>query len=249
MNLACKHALLRRDVAHLVFPDQVQTQPAPDDAAAALRRVASTPLGITPPEESLDERARAPARRAAAGDHRRARRALRRAGADRVRRAAGRAGHHHLQGQGPDRRRPSARGRRARPSRDAGRELVHERGRRAARRSAPRSPPTPASTPGKPIIQIDIDPLQLGKFHAVEVPVWGEVGDDARAAGDARWALWRLSTSGRSWPSAGRCGGRRRPIARTTTAGAVSPARRCSPPSRVAHGASLIEVVSDPDLV
>jgi thiamine pyrophosphate-dependent acetolactate synthase large subunit-like protein len=29
---------------------------------------------------------------------------------------------------------------------------------------------------GKPIIQVDFDPMQLGKFHAVEVPVWGEIG-------------------------------------------------------------------------
>ena len=32
MNLACKNALLRRDVAHLIFPDEVQTLPAPEDA-------------------------------------------------------------------------------------------------------------------------------------------------------------------------------------------------------------------------
>jgi pyruvate oxidase len=30
--------------------------------------------------------------------------------------------------------------------------------------------------PGKPIIQVDLDPLQLGKFHPVTVPVWGEIG-------------------------------------------------------------------------
>ena len=29
---------------------------------------------------------------------------------------------------------------------------------------------------GHPIIQVDFDPMQLGKFHAVDVPVWGEVG-------------------------------------------------------------------------
>ncbi len=34
--------------------------------------------------------------------------------------------------------------------------------------------------PGHPIIQVDLDPMQLGKFHAVEVPVWGEVGVTAR---------------------------------------------------------------------
>jgi thiamine pyrophosphate-dependent acetolactate synthase large subunit-like protein/nitrite reductase/ring-hydroxylating ferredoxin subunit len=34
--------------------------------------------------------------------------------------------------------------------------------------------------PGHPIIQVDLDPMQLGKFHAVEIPVWGELGVTAR---------------------------------------------------------------------
>ena len=34
--------------------------------------------------------------------------------------------------------------------------------------------------PGHPIIQVDYDPLQLGKFHAVEIPVWGEIGVTAK---------------------------------------------------------------------
>ena len=37
MALACKHALLRRDVAHLVFPDDVQTLPAPDAPVGGAR--------------------------------------------------------------------------------------------------------------------------------------------------------------------------------------------------------------------
>src|SRR5437763_3537983 len=34
MNLACKNAIVRRDVAHLIFPDEVQTLPAAEDADA-----------------------------------------------------------------------------------------------------------------------------------------------------------------------------------------------------------------------
>ncbi len=61
--------------------------------------------------------------------------------------------------------------------------------------------------PYKPIVQIDRDPLALGRFHPVTVPVFGEVGVTATllrtALGDApvavdqrsdvaeRWSIWR----------------------------------------------------------
>ena len=64
MNLACKHALLRRDVAHLIFPDEVQTLPAPEGASPAGPTGRITPLEIAPPEESVAGRAGAAARRA-----------------------------------------------------------------------------------------------------------------------------------------------------------------------------------------
>jgi len=60
----------------------------------------------------------------------------------------------------------------------------------------------------KPTIQVDYDAMTLGKFHAIDVPVWGEIGvtvealhdrlDDeslaARSQRDEvadRWAIWR----------------------------------------------------------
>ncbi len=59
----------------------------------------------------------------------------------------------------------------------------------------------------KPIIQVDYDRSQLGKFHAVELPVWAEVGafctavetsndrsgtpEDQRAELADRWTIWR----------------------------------------------------------
>ena len=61
-------------------------------------------------------------------------------------------------------------------------------------------------TPKKPTIQVDYDPMILGKFHAVDVPVWGEIGVTARlllqALGSVattdqrpevaeRWRIWR----------------------------------------------------------
>ena len=62
-------------------------------------------------------------------------------------------------------------------------------------------------TPKKPTIQVDLDPMILGKFHSVEVPVWGEIGVTASLLRDGlgdetgfmdrrnevaeRWAIWR----------------------------------------------------------
>src|SRR4051812_24495235 len=51
MNLACKHALLRRDVTHLISPDEVQTLPT--DAAPGGPDGRLTPTTIAPPAESL----------------------------------------------------------------------------------------------------------------------------------------------------------------------------------------------------
>ncbi len=64
-------------------------------------------------------------------------------------------------------------------------------------------------TPKKPTIQVDFDPMMLGRFHPVDVPVWGEIGvtcrllcrelteGDSFAAEDQRqqiaerWKIWR----------------------------------------------------------
>ena len=67
--------------------------------------------------------------------------------------------------------------------------------------------------PGKPIIQIDFDPLALGKFHPVEVPVWGEISivveqlktalagqmdtEDVRSQIQDRWSIWRAEKARR----------------------------------------------------
>ncbi len=76
MTLACKHAILRRDVAHLILPDEVQTLPA------AAGSKASGPEGrLTPRDHPAGGVARRGGRaavgRQAPGDHRRPRRALR----------------------------------------------------------------------------------------------------------------------------------------------------------------------------
>ncbi|MEM8658217.1 MAG: thiamine pyrophosphate-binding protein, partial [Pseudomonadota bacterium] len=58
--------------------------------------------------------------------------------------------------------------------------------------------------PGKPIIQVDFERMQLGKFHPVALPIWGEIGNFARritpqltqvsdqtAEIAERWRIWR----------------------------------------------------------
>ncbi len=54
MTLAIKHAILKRDVSHLTFPDQVQVLPANGDKAQTPHQ-RITALDIAPPEESLNE--------------------------------------------------------------------------------------------------------------------------------------------------------------------------------------------------
>ena len=62
-------------------------------------------------------------------------------------------------------------------------------------------------TPKKPTIQVDFDLLTLARFHAIDVPVWGEIGvttkalakalegnsvsEDQSADVAARWKIWR----------------------------------------------------------
>jgi pyruvate oxidase len=62
-------------------------------------------------------------------------------------------------------------------------------------------------TDHKPTIQVDFDAMTLGKFHKIDVPVWGEIGEtvpilheeikgktntqNRRAEIAGRWAIWR----------------------------------------------------------
>ncbi len=61
-------------------------------------------------------------------------------------------------------------------------------------------------TPKKPTIQVDFDPMALGKFHAVDVPVWGEIGVTVAAAPRAarRAGAQADGPDARRSPSAGR---------------------------------------------
>ena len=75
-------------------------------------------------------------------------------------------------------------------------------------------------TPKRPIVQVDTDPMILGKFHAVKVPVWGEIGVTVAALGErlagnavaedqtgdvaARWQIWRDEKASRRKDDRGR---------------------------------------------
>jgi thiamine pyrophosphate-dependent acetolactate synthase large subunit-like protein len=69
-------------------------------------------------------------------------------------------------------------------------------------------------TEKRPIIQVDFDRMQLGKFHPVTIPVWGEIGVtakrlatelsgvsdtvDQRSELKERWAIWREEKKNRA---------------------------------------------------
>src|SRR3954447_95915 len=216
MNLACKHALLRRDVAHLVFPDQVQSRPSDEPAGGPAGRL--TPQAISPPADAV-ERALALLRGAqrpvvVAGHGARFHAPQLIAFAEQLGapvittfKAKGLIGDDH----------PLAGGVLGRSGTPVASWFMNEADLLVVF-GASFSTHTGIYA-GKPIIQVDFDPLQLGKFHAVEVPVWGEIGvtlsafarglgtpaaTDQRAELAERWALWRAEKAGRACDDRGR---------------------------------------------
>ena len=75
-------------------------------------------------------------------------------------------------------------------------------------------------TEKRPIIQVDFDRMQLGKFHPVTLPVWGEIGETAKrlASGlagsshtvdqrpelEEHWAIWREEKKNRATDDRGK---------------------------------------------
>lgn len=55
MSLAIKHAILKRDVSHLTFPDEVQELKAPKNEKAQHPANRITPMEIAPPKEMADK--------------------------------------------------------------------------------------------------------------------------------------------------------------------------------------------------
>ena len=55
MSLAIKHAIIKRDVAHLTFPDEIQTLPAPERENEQQPEGRLTSMQIAPPKEQFDK--------------------------------------------------------------------------------------------------------------------------------------------------------------------------------------------------
>jgi thiamine pyrophosphate-dependent acetolactate synthase large subunit-like protein len=204
MSLACKSALVERDVAHLVFPDDVQTVPSAASASSPVGRMG--PAGVVPAEADLAQAVALlnAARRPlvvighGATDARAAVVALaERLGAAVVTTFKGKgliADSHPLAG--------GVLGRSGTPVASwfmNESDLIIALGSSFANHTGIER--------SKPIIQVDFERMQLGRFHPVALPVWGEIGAFcqavlprlARAPGGAdqqselraRWGLWR----------------------------------------------------------
>ncbi|MEM7050599.1 MAG: thiamine pyrophosphate-dependent enzyme [Acidobacteriota bacterium] len=211
VNLAMKSAILNRGVSHLIFPDEVQTMPA-EGVRSSSPEGRLTPREIAPPEESVEQALavlRASRRPVIIVGH----------GA-RFRMAEVLALAEELdapvlttfkgKGQIADDH-PLACGVLGRSGTPVASYFMNESDSLLVF-GASFSNHT-GITPKRPIIQVDYDPMILGKFHAVKVPVWGEIGVtaqllrqrlggraaslDPRAEIAERWAIWRAEKARR----------------------------------------------------
>jgi pyruvate oxidase len=218
VNLALKTAIVERDVAHLIFPDDVQTMPARGARASGPQgRVAQAAMAPSP-----DVVAKAAARIGAA------RRPLvivgygaRDAMAEIVRLAEALSAPvvttFKAKGQISDRH-PNAGGVLGRSGTPIASWFMNECDLIVAF-GASFSNHT-GIEPGKPIVQVDFDRMALGRFHPVELPVWGEIGATAQALRErlpdriaaqsqleelaARWEGWRDEKKARAQESRGK---------------------------------------------
>jgi thiamine pyrophosphate-dependent acetolactate synthase large subunit-like protein/nitrite reductase/ring-hydroxylating ferredoxin subunit len=212
-NLAAKNAILRRDVTHLIFPDEVQT-------LAAGAEHASGPAGrltlqqISPPQEALRAaveliaHARRPVMIVGHGarfDMKAIIALAEQLGTPMITtfKAKGQIADDH----------PLACGVLGRSGTPIASWFMNESDALLVL-GASFSNHT-GIYPGKPIVQVDFDPLALAKFHPVTVPVWGEIGvtvkllserlpeagperADQRPELVERWSIWRAEKASRS---------------------------------------------------
>jgi len=212
VNLAVKSSILNRGVSHLIFPDEVQTLDAPEGVAAGGPEGRIPKREIVPPAESIESAL------ALLGSSKRPTIIVGHGASSHMEpvltlaeklscpvittfKAKGLISDHHPLGCG-------VLGRSGTPiasyfMNEADCLVVF---------GASFSNHT-GITPKKPTIQVDFDPMALGKFHQVEVPVWGEIGVTAEILASSlpdivhaesqresiaeRWAIWRQEKSRR----------------------------------------------------
>jgi pyruvate oxidase len=204
MSLACKAALVERDVAHLIFPDDVQNIPSAAAAGGPAGRVGGSV--VVPAETDLAQAAamiNAARRPMIVIGH----------GAVAARDAVIALAEHigaavvtTFKGKGliADSH-PNAGGVLGRSGTPVASWFMNEADLIIALGSSFAN--HTGIERSKPIIQVDFERMQLGRFHPVALPVWGEIGafcaavmprlmraadaTDQRSELAARWAIWR----------------------------------------------------------
>ena len=210
MSLACKNALDHQQVAHLIFPDDMQTQPSEDTAGTPAGRRGR--IEVRPGEADLSDalaRINASKRPLIVVGH----------GAygsrENIVSLAEKLGAVVLttfkaKGLIPDDH-PNAGGVLGRSGTPIASWFMNESDLIIALGSSFSN--HTGIEKSKPIIQVDYDRAQLGKFHAVDLPIWSDigtfceavVGKASRAAGAddqvselaERWAMWRAEKTNR----------------------------------------------------
>jgi thiamine pyrophosphate-dependent acetolactate synthase large subunit-like protein/nitrite reductase/ring-hydroxylating ferredoxin subunit len=219
VNLACKSAILNRGVSQIIFPDEVPKMPAQEGARPGGPKGRITALEIAPPQESVDQAVELLAR------------------SERPVIIVGHGSRFQMEGvielaellscpvittfKGKGLiadSHPLAAGVLGRSGTPVASWVMNESdcllvfGASFSNHTG--------ITPKKPIIQVDFDPMILGKFHAVDVPVWGEIGItcgifrdrlkgkisavDQRDDLEKRWAIWRAEKGSRLGDDRGR---------------------------------------------
>jgi len=210
MTMACKEAIVGRSVAHLVLPDEVQTIASDVPAGGPDGRVGDR--RVAPPATSLADAVAALARaqrpvfvvgHGARYDMGAITALAERLGAPVLTtfKAKGLVSDHHRLGAG-------VLGRSGTPVASYfmnESDLLVVWGASFSNHTG--------IAPYKPIIQVDDDPMALGRFHPVQVPVLGDVGVTATAIADSlpaeiaavdqrpevadRWSIWRTEKQSR----------------------------------------------------
>jgi pyruvate oxidase len=203
MTMACKHAIVGRGVAHLVLPDEVQTIASEAPAGGPDGRVADR--RVAPPAASLADAVDAVAQaqrpvfvvgHGARHDLAAITALAERLGAPMLTtfKAKGLVSDHHALGGG-------VLGRSGTP---VASHFMNESDLLVVWRASFSN--HTGIAPYKPIIQVDDDPMALGRFHPVQIPVLGDVGVSAAAIADSlpaetaavdqrsevadRWVIW-----------------------------------------------------------